>query len=387
VNGLDLVLLALALAAVVGGFRLGFVTRLTSWVGMALGVVAGVASLPWIIDHLDGRFSRPDLVLVSAGAVLAGGLVGQTAGLLIGSRLHVAIRRGPGRKVDAGFGAVAGLAGLAAVVWLLTPAMADVPDWPAQQARGSAVVAAVGRAFPPPPDTSRSLRRILGERYPEVFDALDPAPNPGPAPAVSGLDAATSARVAASTVKVEGLACDRIQEGTGFVVGNSLVATNAHVVAGEDRTQVQTSDGSLHRGRVVAFDPDRDLALISVPGLGRPALPLGRGAAGDRGAVFGHPGGGPLRLAPFTVGQAIDASGSDIYDEPGVGRRVLVLAAELRPGDSGSAVVSPDGTVIGVAFAIAPDRPKVAYALATSELEAVLAAPHRAPVEAGACIA
>ena len=67
-------------------------------------------------------------------------------------------------------------------------------------------------------------------------------------------------------------------------------------------------------------------------------------------------------------------------------REVLELAADLAPGDSGSALVAPDGTVIGVAFAIAPDRPGVAYALTVDELEAVLAGDLSSAVSTGPCI-
>ena len=42
---------------------------------------------------------------------------------------------------------------------------------------------------------------------------------------------------------------------------------------------------------------------------------------------------------------------------------MLVLASDLAPGDSGSALVDPQGQVVGVAFAVAPDKPGVAYAL------------------------
>ena len=51
-----------------------------------------------------------------------------------------------------------------------------------------------------------------------------------------------------------------------------------------------------------------------------------------------------------------------------VERELLALSAELEPGDSGSAVLRDDGSVIGVAVAVAPDRPLVAYALDTTEL-------------------
>ncbi len=385
-NGLDVVIVVVGLTAAVGGFRLGFVARVTSWVGMLLGIIGGFAVIPAIIDGLGDGVDRPNLILVVAAVVVGAGLMGQALGLFVGDRLHLVIPLGPACLLDAAVGAFAGLAGVAMTMWLIVPAMADVPDWPAQQARGSVVVRAMERVLPEAPDASRSVRRLLGERYPQVFDVLRRSPALGPPPAASGLTVTTATRVAASTVLVVGEACGQIQEGSGFVVGRNLVATNAHVVAGESATEVEASDGSRHAGTVVAFDPERDLAILRVPGLDRPALPVLGAEVGAKGAVFGHPGGGALRLAPFAVGEKVTAVGSDIYDNPGVRREVLVLAAELRPGDSGSALVTPNGTVVGVAFAIAPDRPGVAYALTTEELAAVVHTAGPAPVSAGDCL-
>jgi S1-C subfamily serine protease len=65
---------------------------------------------------------------------------------------------------------------------------------------------------------------------------------------------------------------------------------------------------------------------------------------------------------------------------------VLVLASDLHPGDSGAALVDPSGQVAGVAFAIAPDRPGTAYALATSELKAALSAAREPQADTGACL-
>ena len=67
-------------------------------------------------------------------------------------------------------------------------------------------------------------------------------------------------------------------------------------------------------------------------------------------------------------------------------RRVLVLAAELRPGDSGAALVDADGAVVGMAFAIAPDRAGTAYALHTDELRAALDAARSGPVHTDRCL-
>jgi S1-C subfamily serine protease len=170
------------------------------------------------------------------------------------------------------------------------------------------------------------------------------------------------------------------------VVADGLVVTNAHVVAGEDETILQRSDGSEVRATVVAFDPNRDLAVLAAPGLSRPALDRSTIDEGGVGAVMGHPGGEALRAAPFSVGQVVTATGTDIYDRRDTTRRVLVLASALRPGDSGAALVDPNGDVVGVAFAIAPDRPGVAYALAMEELDAVLAGDLSRPVDTGPCL-
>ena len=119
----------------------------------------------------------------------------------------------------------------------------------------------------------------------------------------------------ASSVKIEGEACNRIQEGSGFVVDTDLVVTNAHVIAGESETTVIRSDGSRVDAEAVAFDPNRDLAVLRVPGLDRPGLQIVDGDPGDRGGVYGYPRGGPLRISPYQLGQEVNATGTDIYDQ------------------------------------------------------------------------
>ncbi len=225
-----------------------------------------------------------------------------------------------------------------------------------------------------------------GDQFPRVFDALEPAPDLGPPPSSANIPQPVVDAVVPSTVKVHGVACRRIQEGSGFVAGPGLIVTNAHVVAGETETVVQRSDGSEVRAVVVAFDPRRDLAVLSAPDIDRPALPRVDVEEGATGAVFGHPGGGPLRAAPFSVGRTVNATGTDIYDRERIERKVLILASNLAPGDSGAALVDASGRVVGVAFAIAPDRPGVAYALDIEELEAVLATPTTQQVDTGPCL-
>jgi S1-C subfamily serine protease len=279
-----------------------------------------------------------------------------------------------------------GVVGVLVAVWLLAPTMARAEGTTARLARGSVIARSVAEALPSPPRQLRSLEDLVGADLPSFFGAFEQAPDLGPPPAASGLTPEIADRVAASTVKVEAGACGRLQDGSGSVLGDGLVVTNAHVVAGEDRVTVERHpDGEPFDATVVAFDPARDLAVLAVPGLERPALPLGDAVAGDVGAVFGHPGGGDLELSPYQVGREVTATGKDIYDGADTRRQVLVLASQLRPGDSGGVLVDAAGEAVGVAFAIAPDDPDVAYALTIEEVQAVLAGPLE-PTSAGPCL-
>jgi S1-C subfamily serine protease len=355
---------------------------------MALGITLGALVLPPILRALD-EASGAQLLFVTVGILLGAAFVGQAAGLLVGSRLHATLPGASVRSADRTAGAVAGVMGVLVAVWLLLPLMADVPGWFASQARSSALAELVDERFPDPPDTVDTLRRLIGEdQFGRVFtDVFREAPDLGPPPSSTNIPQPVVDAVVPSTVKVQGIACQRIQEGSGFVVGDGLVVTNAHVVAGEDETVVQRSDGSEVRAQVVAFDPNRDLAVLRAGDLDRPALRRGDTQVGGVGAVFGHPGGEALRLAPFQVGEEVTATGTDIYDRNRIEREVLILSAALQPGDSGAALVDAGGAVVGVAFAIAPDRPGVSYALAIEELEAVLAGNLSSPVDTGPCVA
>ncbi|MEZ5142762.1 MAG: MarP family serine protease [Acidimicrobiales bacterium] len=385
-NVLDVVIVALVVAGIIGGYRLGMVTRVASWVGMALGLFAAVRLLPWVLERVPRGGGLTSFALV-VGVLLLLAFVGQGLGIWIGSTLRPVGDDGTVTVIDRVLGGLAGFVGTIVMVWLLLPLAAHTPGWVASLATNSALARQLDEHLPDPPDTMQALQGFVGDGFPRVFEALQPTPNLGPPPAASGLSPEVAGRVARSVVKVEGIACSRIQDGSGFVVADGLVVTNAHVVAGERTTEVQRDDGARLDADVVAFDSGRDLAVLRVRNLDRPALPIGSSASGERGGVFGHPGGEPLRIAPFEVARVIRAVGRDIYGTSRTEREVLELSAQLRPGDSGSALVDPTGTVIGVAFAIAPDRPNVAYALSTDELRAVLATPMRSGVSTGECIA
>jgi S1-C subfamily serine protease len=381
------VILALAAAAGVGGYRLGLVARATSWAGMGIGIVLAAQIYDPIASRMrdagDGR-----LLLVAAALLLGGAFLGQAIGLLVGARLHHALPAGAARRADRVAGATAGVIGVIIAVWLLAPAMARVDGTAARLARTSVLAKGIASVLPAAPNALRTFEELVGEDFPSVFtDPFAPAPELGPPPAESGLSPELADAIAQSTVKVEAIACGRRQDGSGaVVVAEDTVVTNAHVVAGAESVTVERyPDRELFDAQVVAFDPARDVAVLLAPGLGRPPLGFGDAGEGSVGAAFGHPGGGDLRLAPFRVDREVEATGRDIYDTSPTEREVFFLASQLRPGDSGGALVDPQGLVVGLAFAIAPDDPNVAYALTVEEVQAVAGGP-LAPTGAGPCL-
>ena len=390
-NFLDLVILAIALGAGWLGYQMGFVRRVASWAGLGLGIFVSVTFVDDVAHALRGQPPRSRL-LAALGFFIVITTIGQGIGFAIGGMLHRGLGRRAGTagdRADRVAGSAAGVVGVLMLLWLLIPALAGSPGWPARAVRGSAFARAIDRIAPSPPSEAEILGRIVGdETFPEVVNTLT-SPDAGSPPA-NGVTNTVVTKLTRSTVKVEGVACDLVQQGTGFVVGPNLVVTNAHVVAGETRTRIETSDGRRLDTQLAAFDPDRDLAVLRVPGLDLPALPEADGQIGERGALFGHPDGGPLRESPLRISEEIVAGGTDITRTHHIERHVYVLAAVVAPGDSGAPVIDLAGHVLGVVFAYDQSRDTTAYALTRAELDAVLdpvlAGKAPAPKGTGTCL-
>ena len=108
---------------------------------------------------------------------------------------------------------------------------------------------------------------------------------------------------------------------------------------------------------------------------------------GETAAIVGHPfGQAPVEVSPARVVRRVTAEVGDIYDRPATPRQILVLDAQIDPGDSGAPVVSAAGQVVGVAFAVSNLRRGTAFAVASEELGPVLARPRSGAVSTGPCL-
>jgi len=373
VNLLDGVIVLLVGLSIVAGFRRGAALQLVTYTGLLVGLLAGALLGPSVARLGDDPFVQAALAL---GTLLALAAVGDAIGWWIGRRVWAAARRSRLDPIDAGAGSVVAGAATLLVTWFLAFNLVQGP-FPSisQQIRGSAIVRGLDAVLPRPPMLLAQVRSFLDRfGFPEVFVGLPPAPA-GPVDPPSAAQARRAFLAAdQSTFRIVGAACGRIQEGSGFLLDGGMVVTNAHVVAGVQVPRIQSQNGGEISGAVVAFDPDRDLAVLRVDPTVAEALPVAPGIAnrGTAGAVIGYPGGGELAGVKAAVRREMTALGRDIYGRDTVEREIYELQTHVVPGNSGGPFVTSNGVVTGVVFAASTSNDGVGYALTTNELRPVL---------------
>jgi S1-C subfamily serine protease len=379
VTGLDWIIVAFAVLLAVYGALQGFIVGVLSLAGFAAGAVVGSRLAPLVLH--GGARSPYAPVLGLAGALLVGGLLAAGLGGL-GERARLRMPAGPLIGADAVLGAALGAAMALAVVWVAGAVALQTPG--ARQLRH---------------DVQRSgVLRWLNDRLPPsgvILHALarfDPVPRiAGPEAAVPPPRAAIARRPAvraagASVVRVVGSACGLGLEGSGWIARPGLVVTNAHVVAGEDDTQVQV-DGRAPGldAQPVLFDPRNDVAVLRVAGLTRRALPLAsHPRSGTSAAIMGYPENGPFRIRAGRIGRTQTVISNDAYGRGPIRRRMTPLRGTVLSGNSGGPMVDARGRVVTTVFAATTSGPRGGFGVPN---EVVSRALRRAggPVDTGPC--
>ncbi len=137
--------------------------------------------------------------------------------------------------------------------------------------------------------------------------------------------------------------------GSGVVITDDVMVTNAHVVWPDPTVSVVFRNGAVHQGRVLAVDPFVDLALIDISRLSRKPPPITLGSVsdlsvGDELYVLGYPA--PDEFTPLpTVDVGALQSFSD-WEFTGVSW--FTIEAPAIGGQSGGAVIDRYGRLVGI---------------------------------------
>ena len=386
---LDVVLALVVLGALIQGYSRGLFRIVGGIAGMIAGGVAAFFLLPLIATWLpEWR------VLVSIVAAVLLISIGYTIGITLGNLIRKPLHKTPLKLIDKLIGALANTSVALIVISLLAfSAQALGAPVLSQSMASSTVLRTLDTLMPKPVESFLAQVRtaVMNDGLPRVLDAVgvpESAPN---LPAVE-LDSPALTQAAASVVRITGNApsCGTGRVGSGFVISDDRVLTNAHVLAGVTELVVEAPNEMPRSGRIVYFDPVDDLAVIDVSGLDAPALPMAAALPpGAEAAVMGYPFGGP-----FTAGSAsVLAQGAtlvpDIYGANPTPRQVYTLAANVQQGNSGGPLLSTAGAVAGVIFARSDVTPNVGYAITLEEVLPVIAqAPSLStPVASGVCTA
>ena len=389
---LDIAVLAVAFIAAISGWRSGALGSLLSFVGVLLGAIAGVLLAPHLVAHI----SAPRAKLFAALFLILGlVVVGEVAGVVLGRAVRGAIHSNSVRFFDSLIGVAVQLVVVLVAAWLLATPLTSSSGQPnlAAAVRGSRVLAQVNDFAPEWLKTvPKRLSALLDTSgLPQVLEPFSRTP----VVAVAAPDATLAndpvvASAEPSVVKIRAIApsCQKVLEGSGFVLSPDRVMTNAHVVAGANSVTVEAS-GNPYDAAVVSYDPTVDIAILSVPNL--PSGPLAFAntpvTSGTQAIVMGYPGGGGFVPTPARIRELIELSGPDIYRSATVNREVYTVRASVEQGNSGGPLIDLNGEVLGVVFGAAVDDNDTGFVLTAKEVAAQLGhIGDTAPVATGECV-
>jgi S1-C subfamily serine protease len=345
VDLVDWIAIVIVVAGALGGLRRGLVISAFSLVGLAVGAYVGSRVAPHLLH--DGATSTWTPVAGLVGAVL-GAMLLQFAALFAGSFLRGGMRLTPLRLLDSAGGLLLGGAVGLAIVWvgasvaLLSPVQTGLR----REVQGSAIVKRLNDALPP-----RTLLNLLNriDPFPSIVGPKAPSLPPS-----KGILRDASIRAATTrVVKVLGTACGAGVEGSGWFAGRDLVVTAAHVVAGEQDTEVRIPGDVLpsRPAEVVVYDVENDIAVLRVPGAAERPLQLADPRNGASVAILGYPLDGDLTATPGRIGDTRAVLTQDALGHGPVARTITAVAGRVEHGDSGGPAVDRNGAVQSSIFA------------------------------------
>ncbi len=365
---INLVIVFIVFISIFRGWTIGLVRQLFSAIGFFGGLFLGAYLEHWVVNFGHSNISRTVYTLL---CTLGLAFIFLTIGELIGNYLKRHITFKNINILDNILGSLVSIVTMIVSIWLTAAVLSSISIAGLSSfINSSSIIRTLNKTFPDAPGIIEKLGSIIDPNgFPKVFIGNEPSINNNVSlPNLASFKSAIS-EDQKSVVKVEGLGCGGMVEGSGFVVSHDLIATNAHVVAGIRQIYIYDSNGS-RLATPVYFNPNLDLAILRVNNLNLKPIKIDPNILnnGTDAIVIGYPGGGPLSIKPAVILDDLNAVGLNIYGQGNVTRSVYELKADVIPGNSGGPLIEENGNVNGVVFAQSTTYNEVGYALTANQI-------------------
>ena len=157
--------------------------------------------------------------------------------------------------------------------------------------------------------------------------------------------------------------------GTGVIIDpRGYILTNYHVVQGVKQVQVTTNNNEKLIGRLIAHDPESDLALLKINASGPlPTIPIGTSSdlmLAETVAAVGNAYGYEHTVTVGIIsqlGRTVQVNDDQVY------RNLIQTDAPINPGNSGGPLLNLDGKMIGINVAVRIGAQGIAFAIPTND--------------------
>jgi uncharacterized membrane protein required for colicin V production len=388
INWVDIVIVLIIVLAVAKGIKVGILAQLFA----IIGFFGALFLAGWLIPHILPIHDLTIKTLVNTIIVLA---IASIVGIIAsgyGQSIHWSFRLGKligSPKLETAENVLGCLPAIVATlifVWLIGVAIGRMPFVGlSNSVDDSFIVQHLTYSLPTVPSVFAEFTSYINPNSPPyVFNR----PKPNSAFNYSSTNYQNAElKAVKSIVRISSFSCGGITAGSGFIVGNGLVATDAHVIAGSKRPIIKYNNHS-YEGVPLYFNPDLDLAIMRVKNLDAPKLSIyGNAPLDSTVAILGYPGGN-FRSTPGILRETLAVNARSIYDQGIFGRGVYVVQTSLETGSSGSPIVLENGQVAGIIFSISTSNNNYAYALTSSLLSSPVQKSETSStrVGTGACI-